>query len=99
LYFVPKDEKSYENQKVPSSFGLLASAPIVPVDVHNPKLIQRRLLLAVFCQKKDATGISKDLYRSRRPDGDMFKIASVDQSGVGCYPPDWIMLKPRINTT
>jgi len=40
--------------------------------------------------------IWKSIIEAEDPDGDMDKIAVVvDQTGYGCYPTDWTILKPQ----
>jgi len=50
-----------------------------------------------FAADKGAYGtIWKIFIEAEDPDGDMDKIAVVvDQTGYGCYPTDWIILKPQ----
>jgi hypothetical protein len=55
------------------------------------------IITHAFAVEKGHYGYIWKIYiEAEDPDGDMEKIAVVvDQPGYGCYPTDWIILKPR----
>ncbi len=65
--------------------------------ILNPAGMKAPMITHTFAADKGRYGsIWKIFIEAEDPDGDMDKIAVVvEQTGCGCYPADWIVLRPR----